>query len=160
MNWFRRIFNWERGAGFVAPEDGIAAAAAEIGLNSKAARRILAELDIDNAISSHENWKIRLEAYLAGHSSEDMRPEVVCREDCCDLGRWLNGDGRTQLGNYPVYGVLLARHKNFHIQASNVVSLVQSQQPERAERTLNGPFRHVSNQIILLLKALRNSLHK
>ena len=38
-------------------------------------------LDIDIAIMAHENWNLRLQSYLQGNSTEDLRPEVVCCDD-------------------------------------------------------------------------------
>ena len=66
------------------PDD--AGAASEIGLDASTAAAVLSEIDIDTAIAAHENWKLRLQNVLDGKSAEDLRPELVCRDDRCDLG--------------------------------------------------------------------------
>jgi hypothetical protein len=132
--------------------------ASEMGLDAKSAAAILAEIDIDTAIAAHENWKLRLQNYLNGNSTETLQPEIVCMDDRCDLGKWLHGPGGQRLGKYPSFSVLVARHKYFHVQASTVVALAQGNDKEKATQTLEGSYRHASNQVILLLKDLKRGL--
>jgi len=119
---------------------------------------ILAEIDIDTAIAAHENWKLRLQNYLNGKSTEDLRPELVCLDDRCDLGKWLHGTGKMRLGSYPAFSVLVARHKYFHVQASSVVALAQAGERDKADLALATSYRHASNQVVLLLKELKLGL--
>jgi hypothetical protein len=161
MGFFSRLFGTEkleREAGNASKlpsklEDG-----SDLGLDAKTAAAILAEIDIDTAISAHENWKLRLQNYLEGRSQEDLRPEVICLDDRCDLGKWLHGPGRARLGKYPAFSVLVARHKYFHVQASTVVALAQTGEREKAQSLIDGAFRHASNQVVLLLKELKRGL--
>ena len=104
-------------------------------------------LDIDVSIMAHENWKLRLTAYLNGTSSEELRPEVVCCDDKCDLGKWIYGDGGEWLGKYGTFADLKATHKMFHYVASNIVSLHQSGNEQEARATLNGQFDKLSSKI-------------
>ena len=120
--------------------------------------RILAEIDIDAAISAHENWKLRLDTYVAGTSLEELRSEVVCLDDQCLLGKWLHGAGRSSLGHHPSFSMLIGRHKQFHIEASNVVVLTQSSQLAKAHAVLNGNYARASRQVIWMLKNLKNNL--
>ena len=110
---------------------------------------MLAEIDIDTAIAAHENWKLRLQNYLDGKSNEDLKPEVVCLDDRCDLGKWLHGPGQMRLGVYPAFSML---------QASTVLALAQSGDKDKASQTLGTSYRHASNQVVLLLKELKRGL--
>jgi hypothetical protein len=130
----------------------------ELGLDAQSAAAVLAEIDIDTAIAAHENWKLRLQNVLDGKSSEELRPELVCLDDRCDLGKWLHGPGGQRLGKYPAFTVLVARHKYFHVQASNVLALAQSGEAEKAAQTLGSSYRHASNQVVLMLKELKRGL--
>lgn len=112
-------------------------------------------LDIDVAIMAHENWKHRLTAYLRGASTEDLRPEVVCCDDRCDLGKWIYGDGGSLLGKYGSFADLKATHKMFHYTASNIVSLHQNGNGEEAERVLNDSFTKLSTKIKTRLSDLK-----
>jgi hypothetical protein len=124
----------------------------------RTAAAILAEIDIDTAISAHENWKLRLQNYINGRSQDDLRPEVICLDDRCDLGKWLHGPGRARLGKYMAFSVLVARHKSFHVHASNVVALAQAGEHDKAQNLIDGAYRYASNQVVLLLKDLKRGL--
>lgn len=156
MGFFSRLFRWDDNA---APASQPAeATASELGLDALTAKAVLAELDIDTAISAHENWSARLNAVIKGTSTEQLQPEVVCLDDRCDLGKWLHGPGRERLGKYPAFSVLVARHKHFHMEASTVLSLAQSGDLARAEQKLGSGYRHASTQVVLLLKELKRGL--
>ncbi|WP_238944575.1 CZB domain-containing protein [Allofranklinella schreckenbergeri] len=155
MGFFSRFFG-AMGAGnkrSAQPE-----AEAETPPDARLAAQVLAEIDIDTAIAAHENWKLRLQNYLDGKSSEDLRPEVICQDDRCDLGKWLHGPGRERLGRYPSFSVLVAKHKYFHVQASTVVAQAQGGNEEEARRILNGSYRLASGQVVLMLKELKKGL--
>lgn len=104
-------------------------------------------LNIDVSIAAHENWKVRLDAYMAGKSNEDLRPDVVCCDDHCDLGKWIYGDGEAHLGKYVTFQDLKATHKMFHYTASTVVTLSQAGRSEEARHLLDGEFTKLSTTI-------------
>ena len=156
MGFFSKLFNWDDKK--PVDTDPSKTFSSELGLDAKAAAAVLAEIDVDSAIAAHENWKLRLDAYLRGTSTEQFDPAVVCLDDRCDLGKWLHGAGRERLGKYPAFSVLVARHKYFHIQASTVLLQQQGGDAAAAEKTLNGAFKHGSNQVVLLLKELKRGL--
>ncbi len=115
----------------------------------------LTALDLDVAIGAHRNWKDRLTNYLEGHSTEDLRPEVICHDDRCDLGKWIYSDGQKQLGQYPMFIELRAVHKIFHQQASSVVALHQSGKLDAAKWLLDGEYTKTSNRIVSRLEDLK-----
>jgi hypothetical protein len=46
-------------------------------------------LDIHLAKAAHENWKLRLQPYLDGTSTEQFSAETICFDDRCeDPWRW------------------------------------------------------------------------
>ena len=127
-------------------------------LDAEYAATLMTEIDIDAAIASHERWRLQLQDMVNGRSDEVMRPERICHDDRCDLGRWLYGTGRVRLGHYPAFEMLVARHKYFHQQAADVVTLFQSGEQQKAVQLLNSSCRHASNQVLLLLKELKRGL--
>jgi hypothetical protein len=112
-------------------------------------------LDLASAIAAHENWKIRLDAYLAGASREDLRPEVICFDDRCDLGRWIHSTGKAKLSHMPAFNRLVEDHKTFHYAASNVVSLMQGGKREAAEKMLAGAYEEASSRVLFTLNQMR-----
>lgn len=153
MGFFSKLFQWDDKA--PVPHNP---PASELGLDARTAAGVLAELDIDTAIAAHENWKVRLHNQIAGTSTEKLDPALICLDDRCDLGKWLHGQGQKRLGKYPAFSVLVARHRYFHVQASTVAAHVQAGDTASAEKVLNGPFKHGSNQVVLLLKELKRGL--
>lgn len=119
------------------------------------ARKALVGLDIDVAIAAHENWKVRLRSYLDGNSTEDLRPEVICHDDRCDLGKWIHGSGGAALQRYAAFGELKATHRLFHMQASTVIMNATSGNRDDAERLFNEDYTKTSASIIKRLGDLK-----
>lgn len=160
MGFFSRFFGTEASPDAVTLTPPDHADPDESRLDAASAAAVLAELDIDTAIAAHENWKLRLQNYLDGKSTEDLKPELVCQDDRCDLGKWLHGAGKMRLGAYPAFSVLVARHKYFHLQASAIVALAQAGEKDKASQTLAGSYRYASSQVVLLLKELKRGLSR
>lgn len=158
--FFSRFFNADQLDTGQSVPPSLSAMSTESELDVHAMEAALTEIDLDTAIASHENWKLRLQNVLDGKSSETLHPEVVCQDKLCDLGKWLHGPGAQRLGHYPAFKILIARHKNFHVQASTVVALAQSGDAEKARLTLDAPYRHASAQVVLLLRQLKRSLKR
>ncbi len=104
-------------------------------------------LDIKTAMMAHENWKLRLQAYLEGSSSEQFSPEVICFDNRCDLGQWIHGKGQAHLGKFSGFTALLEHHKMFHYAASNVVAMSLAGKKAEAHKMLHGPFATFSKAV-------------
>ena len=139
-----------------------------------------AELDVDAAINAHERWKARLMDYLEGRLPVGLDPDVIRRDDYSALGRWLHGVGADVLGPHPAYPLLMARHwatgawcaakphpaypllmarhRYFHEQAAELVQWAQQGEWDHVVAILNGRYRFASNQIVLLLKSIRQGV--
>ena len=124
------------------------------------ARSALDDLDIQVAISAHENWKNRLQAYLDGTSKEVFDANVVCFDDRCDLGKWIHSSGKAKLGQYPGFTALMSNHKMFHFAASNVVALQSRGKTAEADVILRGQFTQFSKSVVGDLKALSGMVLK
>jgi hypothetical protein len=121
------------------------------------AQSALNELDIQDAVSVHENLKNRLQAYLDGTSKEVFDANVICFDDRCDLGKWIHSSGKARLGHYRSFTMLMSRHKMFHFAASNVVALQSRGKTAEADAILQGQFSQFSNSVVNDLNTL-NSL--
>lgn len=154
MDFLRRFF----GVSASNAEGQSRLASGSIALASPPEDSVPAELDIDAAIHTHERWKARLMDYLEGRSQEGLDPVVIRRDDSSSLGHWLHGVGADVLGNHPAYPLLMARHRYFHEQAAEIVECAQRGDWDRVVFILNGSYRFASNQIVLLLKSIRQGL--
>ena len=154
MDFFRRFL------GVSAPNAGAQAGPADgpIALASPPEDSVPAELDVDAAINAHERWKARLMDYLEGRLPVGLDPDVIRRDDYSALGRWLHGVGADVLGHHPAYPLLMARHRYFHEQAAEMVQWAQQGEWDHVVAILNGRYRFASNQIVLLLKSIRQGV--
>ena len=146
--------------GVSAPNAGAQAgpAGGAIALASPPEDSVPAELDVDAAINAHERWKARLMDYLEGRLPVGLDPDVIRRDDYSALGRWLHGVGADVLGHHPAYPLLMARHRYFHEQAAEMVQWAQQGEWDHVVAILNGRYRFASNQIVLLLKYIRQGV--
>lgn len=156
MDFFRRFL------GVSAPNAGAQAgpAGGAIALASPPEDSVPAELDVDAAINAHERWKARLMDYLEGRLPVGLDPDVIRRDDYSALGRWLHGVGADVLGHHPAYPLLMARHRYFHEQAAEMVQWAQQGEWDHVVAILNGRYRFASNQIVLLLKSIRQGVRQ
>lgn len=156
MDFFRRFL------GVSASNAGAQAGPAgeAIALASPPEDSVPAELDVDAAINAHERWKARLMDYLEGRLPVGLDPAVIRRDDYSALGRWLHGVGADLLGPHPAYPLLMARHRYFHEQAAEMVQWAQQGEWDHVVAILNGRYRFASNQIVLLLKSIRQGVRQ
>lgn len=156
MDFFRRFL------GVSASNAGAQAGPAgeAIALASPPEDSVPAELDVDAAINAHERWKARLMDYLEGRLPVGLDPDVIRRDDYSALGRWLHGVGADVLGPHPAYPLLMARHRYFHEQAAEMVQWAQQGEWDHVVAILNGRYRFASNQIVLLLKSIRQGVKR
>jgi methyl-accepting chemotaxis protein len=114
-------------------------------------------MDFNDAISRHVQWKSRLAAYIArpDHSIDSAK---LGREDQCELGRWLIGEGRRYAKN-PEFAKLVDEHRRFHTAAADVVRRADSGQRVTEEVALgaHSEYAKASSDVIGSLMKLRQA---
>jgi len=104
-------------------------------------------IDFQKAVAAHIKWKTRLRMFISG-SGEQLESATVCKDDACDLGKWIYGDAVSLKGG-TTYEALRAEHANFHRCASDVVKEVENGRREAAEARLEGEqFETASNRTV------------
>ncbi|WP_240933201.1 CZB domain-containing protein [Diaphorobacter sp. HDW4B] len=119
--------------------------------------RLSVEFDIEALIVSHERWLPWLWKALEGEVDEQLRPTVIIDDRSSELGAWLHEAGRKALGHLPTYDMLLARNRYFHLKAAEMITLIEQDNPVRAEQVFR-QCEHASRQMVLLLKELKRGL--
>lgn len=104
-------------------------------------------IDLDTAIQAHANWRAKLKTAAARREHLDV--ETVCRDDCCDLGKWLHGAGGSQYKNRASFVDLVETHRQFHVEAGKVARLVNQGLYDEADRQLanNTGFGNASQKV-------------
>lgn len=140
LDWFKRILGQKTEAVAQPPID----ASAE-----------LAGLNFMTAIDAHMKWKTRLENYIQGTSSEDLKVEVVCRDDQCPLGKWIYSTGGERFGSIDTFGEMKGQHALFHQCAGRILETAQAGKKDEAMRLLQyGDYVRASEQVKRLLAKL------
>ncbi|PWB39399.1 MAG: hypothetical protein C3F19_16035 [Rhodocyclales bacterium] len=115
----------------------------------------VAGLNFMTAIEAHIKWKSRLENYIQGTSSEDLKVETVCRDDQCPLGKWIYSTGGQRFGSIDTFGEMKGQHALFHQCAGRILETAQTGQKDEAMRLLQyGDYVRASEQVKRLLAKL------
>ncbi len=105
-------------------------------------------VDFYAAIQAHVLWRVRLEAYVDGTSTEKLDHNIVGRDDCCALGKWIYGAGGRHFSNHPGFPELKKVHACFHKAAGEVIHYVDSGDIEHARKLLlQGDYTTCSHKV-------------
>lgn len=77
---------------------------------------------LDNALSAHQEWKSAIHVAVASGRKLDVAS--IRPDNCCELGRWLHGEGQSLYGSRQTFTELLENHADFHVVASVVASIL------------------------------------
>ena len=103
--------------------------------------------EIEKAIGAHGLWKGRLRAAIDSGSSE-FKVEKVQLDNQCDFGKWLYSlpasEQQSEFGKK-----VMALHKEFHVQAAQLLSLAVTGKKKEAEAaiSLGSNFSRISSEL-------------
>ncbi len=115
---------------------------------------IRAEISLFDAIQAHTAWKKRLMDYVAGQSTEDLQPHIICVDNRCVLGKWIHGSGKARFGEQPLFQQLVEEHAKFHYHASRVVEAHLAGNTALANQILSENFAEQSRYTVNCLAKL------
>ena len=115
-------------------------------------------MNLDDAIKTHSLWTHLLDRYL-DRPDFSLGVQAVASADLCELGEWLNGDGK-KYANIPEFTELVAGHRRFHQAAADVISQANSGQAFSRELFLGSgsAFAAASREVLDLLLSIKNKL--
>ncbi len=115
-------------------------------------------MNFDEAVAAHTKWKARLRATLDG-AGEALDPAMVARDDACDLGRWIHGDG-SRYKALAEHQALRAAHARFHTCAAEVVTKSAQGMKAEAESLMasGGAFSKTSTETISAIMAMQRAV--
>jgi len=88
-------------------------------------------MDLDQAISAHEQWTFKFRDAISANSAMDV--ETISKDNCCAFGKWLYGEGRTMHGNLNGFSELVGKHAEFHKQAGKVAMAINEKNHREAQ---------------------------
>ncbi|HYW41671.1 MAG TPA: CZB domain-containing protein [Bryobacteraceae bacterium] len=112
-------------------------------------------MDYNAAVLAHSRWKTRLKNHLMGQ--EQVDPGSVAKDDQCDLGKWIYGDGKKH-ATLSAFADLKTKHTKFHLVAANVVNSARSRPRDKALELidpLESEFGRATSDVINALAAAK-----
>ncbi|MBI1890766.1 MAG: CZB domain-containing protein [Burkholderiales bacterium] len=91
-------------------------------------------MNLDDAIEKHAAWKVKFRAAI--NKKETLDAATIKKDHCCDLGKWLHGEGKSQVGSRASFITLLGKHAEFHRAAGKVADTINAKQYDAAENML------------------------
>jgi methyl-accepting chemotaxis protein len=112
-------------------------------------------MNLDNAVQTHAQWKTKLRSAIAKHEQMDLL--TLSRDDCCELGQWLHGDGKASFGRLHAHGDCVNKHLVFHSEVTKIAKAVNARQFETAEAMLGAgtPYAKASSALSVSFLQLR-----
>lgn len=77
-------------------------------------------MDRNEAIRAHTGWKKRLTAYLR-HPDGSLDPSDVERVNACEIGAWIEDEGRAEFSSDMAFQHLEVAHSRFHRCAADMM---------------------------------------
>lgn len=108
-------------------------------------------------LAAHAAWMTRLREFIYGSGHLDA--ETVARDDACEIGRWLNGEG-AKYGNLSDYQHARRIHAAFHRRAARVVIMVERgrRQEAAADLATGGELRRLSGVLAQTFNRLNKKI--
>jgi len=118
-------------------------------------RRLKDTMNLDSAIKAHAQWKMKFRSAIT--AKETMDAATIAKDDCCEIGKWLHGEGRAACGAKPEFVALIERHREFHREAGKVAAAINARQFDLATRMIDGatPFANASSTVGVVILALK-----
>jgi hypothetical protein len=117
-------------------------------------------MNFQDAIVAHLKWKDRLKQFLSG-TGEALNLVLVARDDQCDLGKWIHGEGKHQYGSVPLYNTMKTAHAHFHETAAEVIKTAKAGNADKARTMLayGGAYYSASSACVNAITHLRDHVH-
>lgn len=115
-------------------------------------------MNLEDAITAHVNWKSTLRNAIRTKGRVDAA--ALSRDDCCDLGKWLHGEGRRRYAAKPAYMRCVEAHASFHREAGRVARLIDQREYDVAERELGlgTSFGEASTNAVVAINRLKREI--
>ncbi len=112
-------------------------------------------MDLDDAIHRHTEWKVKFRTAMERH--EQLDAALIAKDNCCELGKWLHGEGKSRWSALPAYRSCVAKHSEFHAVASRVAQAINGKRFQEAEAMLAAqtPYSTASREVVTAIMRLK-----
>lgn len=120
-------------------------------------QRLNAEVDLFKAIQAHAMWGVHLKDYIDGKWAGKLDPLEICRDDQCELGKWIHGTGLKRFFANLDFHKLRADHARFHGMLAKVVQHMQAEERDVAKAMLDHDIKKMSHELGSFLASMQVS---
>lgn len=117
-------------------------------------------IDFVEAAESHAQWRRRLQNHIDAKATEYWSPSLASLDDCCGMGRWLQGIGRVKFGHYSAFRRLEKDHSEFHRMAGIVLSKVYQGDALGAEAILKNEYAQATRRLMIAINEMSDTMQK
>ena len=112
-------------------------------------------MNLEDAARKHSEWKVNFFKAIATKAQLDAGS--ICRDDRCELGKWLHGAGKASHGQLPGFPETVKRHSAFHAEAGKVATAINAGQFDAATKMLSPGTRYTaaSTAVVGAIQVLR-----
>jgi hypothetical protein len=118
-------------------------------------------MNFDDAIKAHAGWKVKLSVYLK-NPNKSIDHNDVCKDNICDLGKWIYGEGGAKYSADENFKKLKQAHTEFHQEAASIIKKADANQNVSEEIALGNKSKFItlSNDIVTLLMGMKRNENK
>jgi PAS domain S-box-containing protein len=111
------------------------------------------ELDIEEAIERHCQWKLMIEAILNGHTDSSIPAYEIANDKACPLAAWVQGQHIKDIISADMYDNFDLAHKHFHQLSSEIMALYEADKGDDA-LSLKPDFTAASESLVKAINEL------
>lgn len=104
-------------------------------------------VEFDDWIAEHTKLMAHVARTVDGTASEPLHSSKIRKTNCCDLGRWICGDGTGHHASLR-YRELMASHIEFHVVAASLMKKVEADDRPGAVGVFHGAFASASAALL------------
>jgi len=120
-------------------------------------------MDLESAVGAHVAWKTKFRSAISKH--ETMDAATIARDDCCELGKWLHGDGKREFSSLTTSAMAhfkdcTNKHASFHKEAGKIAILINDKKFAEAETGLGAgtSYAKASTDVGVAIQHLKKDL--
>ena len=116
-------------------------------------------MDLNVAIQKHAEWKFKFRNAI--FSNETMDAAAIAKDNNCEFGKWLHGEGKALYGQSPRFAICVAGHAAFHVEAGRIAAAINAKKSGEAEKMIaaGSAFSEASKKVSLAIVELGQDVH-
>ena len=96
-------------------------------------------MNLNDAMNAHVGWKTKLRGAIT--KKEQLDASTISKDDCCEFGKWLHGDGKREFASLTKdatehFNDCVKKHADFHRAAGVVAKLINERKYIEAETAI------------------------